>query len=185
VVDNLADVVIETSRLATEIDSVQSSISYRLGINVENLTLTGAANINGTGNNLDNLLTGNASANTLTGGAGNDTLIGGLGTDLLIGGAGNDIFKFNSIADSSVGITHDNIADFKPGDLIDLSSIDANSTTALVNDAFSFVAAFTNMAGQAMFSGGLLSSDINGDGIADFEVQLTGVASLAATDLIL
>jgi hypothetical protein len=51
-VDSAGDVVIETSTSATEIDSVRSSISYTLGANLENLTLTGTAAINGTGNSL-------------------------------------------------------------------------------------------------------------------------------------
>ncbi|MFM6278987.1 MAG: calcium-binding protein, partial [Dolichospermum sp.] len=67
--------------------------------NVENLTLTGAAAINGTGNagnnviignGANNILTGNAGNDTLNGGAGNDNLNGGDGNDLLLGGAGND-----------------------------------------------------------------------------------------------
>jgi Ca2+-binding RTX toxin-like protein len=48
-VDNLGDVVVETSSLATEIDTVNSSVSYTLGANLENLSLTGTAVINGTG----------------------------------------------------------------------------------------------------------------------------------------
>src|SRR2546426_10130803 len=58
-------------------DTVQSSITYTLGSNVENLTLIGTAATNGTGNSLDNVLDGsqNSAANTLTGGAGNDTYV--------------------------------------------------------------------------------------------------------------
>ncbi|MEO7861006.1 MAG: furin, partial [Nitrospirales bacterium] len=52
-----------------------TALTYTLGSNVENLTLTGTANLNGTGNTLNNVLTGNSGANVLTGGAGNDTYV--------------------------------------------------------------------------------------------------------------
>lgn len=74
------------------IDTVKSSISYTLGSNVENLTLTGSANRNGTGNSLANILIGNSGNNTLNAGAGNDILDGGTGNDILIGGTGNDTY---------------------------------------------------------------------------------------------
>jgi Ca2+-binding RTX toxin-like protein len=96
-VDNTSDVVTE---LANEgIDTVQSSISWTLAANVENLTLIGTSAISGTGNTLNNVLTGNSAANTLTGGAGNDTLNGGAGGDTLLGGAGNDIYMVDSTSD--------------------------------------------------------------------------------------
>ncbi|MET0546707.1 MAG: calcium-binding protein, partial [Caulobacterales bacterium] len=63
------------------IDTVISSVTRTLGSDLENLTLTGAAAINATGNALNNVITGNAANNGFNGGAGNDTLNGGAGTD--------------------------------------------------------------------------------------------------------
>jgi Ca2+-binding RTX toxin-like protein len=88
IVDNTKDVVTEALNEGT--DTVQSSITYTLGANVENLVLTGTSAINGTGNTLSNVLTGNSGANVLTGGSGNDTLNGGAGNDTLDGGSGVD-----------------------------------------------------------------------------------------------
>ena len=81
VVDS-GDVVTESTNQGT--DLVQSSVTYTLSANVENLTLTGIANINGTGNSLDNTITGNNGDNTLNGGTGKDTLIGGVGNDTYV-----------------------------------------------------------------------------------------------------
>ena len=90
VVNATGDVVTENADEG--IDLVQSGITYTLGNNLENLTLTGSSKINGTGNDLDNVLTGNSANNTLTGNAGNDTLDGGAGVDSLVGGTGNDTY---------------------------------------------------------------------------------------------
>jgi serralysin len=87
VVEGANDVVFEA--LNQGIDVVQSSASYVLGVNIENLTLLGIA-ANGTGNALNNNIIGNASTNILTGGAGNDTLSGNDGNDYLYAGTGND-----------------------------------------------------------------------------------------------
>jgi Ca2+-binding RTX toxin-like protein len=97
VVDNSGDVVVEAASGGT--DTVEASITYTLGAEVENLTLTGSSAINATGNTLNNVLTGNAAANVLTGGAGNDTLNGGAGIDTLVGGAGNDIYVVDVLGD--------------------------------------------------------------------------------------
>lgn len=101
VVAQAGDVVAENLNQGT--DLVQAGLTYTLGNNVENLTLTGAGNINGTGNTLNNIITGNdgdnildagvdtaLGSNTLVGGLGNDTLVAGLGNDCLDGGVGND-----------------------------------------------------------------------------------------------
>ncbi|MEI7473596.1 MAG: calcium-binding protein [bacterium] len=99
IVDNIGDIVTETSTLAIEIDSVNSIINYTLGANIENLTLSGTTAINGTGNELDNSIAGNSAANILTGGAGNDTINGGAGNDTMIGGIGNDTYYVDVATD--------------------------------------------------------------------------------------
>ena len=90
IVDSPADVITESSNEGA--DSVQSSVTYTLAVNVENLLLTGTTAINGTGNALDNILTGNSAANTLTGDAGNDRLDGKAGADKMSGGVGDDTY---------------------------------------------------------------------------------------------
>jgi len=93
-VENAGDIVSE--KLSEGTDKVNSTVTYTLSANVENLTLTGTSVINGTGNGQNNVITGNNAANQLNGGAGNDTLDGGLGANRLTGGTGNDIFRFTS-----------------------------------------------------------------------------------------
>ncbi|OZA23872.1 MAG: hypothetical protein B7X93_11800, partial [Hydrogenophilales bacterium 17-61-9] len=90
VVDVATDNVVERSNEGT--DRVLSGVTYTLSNNVENLTLTSTAAINGTGNALNNVLVGNSAANILSGAAGNDTLEGMEGADTLIGGKGDDTY---------------------------------------------------------------------------------------------
>lgn len=101
VVDDAGDVVIEALNEGT--DSISASISFTLAQNVENLTLTGAGAINGSGNELSNTVTGNSADNILSGFDGNDTLAGGGGNDVLLGGAGNDVLNGGAGADSMAG----------------------------------------------------------------------------------
>ena len=180
------DTVTEAANAGT--DTVQSSITWTLGGNLESLTLIGNGAINGTGNSADNVLIGNSRANVLAGGGANDILTGGLGRDTLTGGEGNDIFDFNLASESATGANKDVITDFLSGsDKIDLSGIDAVAGGS--DNAFTYIntGAFTSVAGQLRYDVATttLQCDINGNGVADIEIQLTGVTSLAVSDLIL
>lgn len=105
IVDNLGDTVLELADEGS--DRVYSSINFSLGNNLERLYLTGAASIDGVGNNQDNRLYGNSGANKLTGAAGDDRLYGKAGDDILIADAGNDRLDGGTGADILDGGTGD------------------------------------------------------------------------------
>ena len=93
VVDDAGDSATDVPGAVGGIDLVLASVSHTLSTDVENLTLIGAAAINGTGNGSANIITGNAAGNVLCPGlAGDDTLVGGLSADSLQGGADNDTY---------------------------------------------------------------------------------------------
>ena len=93
IIDNAVDIITEAANSGT--DTVRSSVTYTLGANLENLTLTGTSAINATGNSLNNILfANNLSGNdTLNGRAGDDTLSGGTGDDILNGEDGDDSLR--------------------------------------------------------------------------------------------
>lgn len=106
VVDNVLDITVEAASGGT--DTVESSVTWTLASETENLTLTGTASVGGTGNAVNNTIRGNTGANALSGAAGNDSLVGGagddtldggIGTDTLVGGAGNDTFVVDVATD--------------------------------------------------------------------------------------
>lgn len=75
---------------------VSSATSFTLAAGSKNLLLTGNANVDGTGNDLGNVITGNTGNNHLYGGAGDDTLSDGYGADTMAGGTGNDVYYINN-----------------------------------------------------------------------------------------
>lgn len=131
----------------------------------------------------DTLYGGNGGDN-LHGGDGNDKLIGGKGQDLLEGQSGSDTFIFQSIDDSVVGDKRDVITDFSQSnnEKIDVSAIPIDG-----EDSFTFIGthAFSDTAGELRFKNGILSGDVDGDGKADFQVQVDNHDTLQNSDFIL
>jgi Ca2+-binding RTX toxin-like protein len=174
------------------IDTVLSSaltLSIATRAYIEHATLDGtsATTATLTGNALSNRLTGNGAANVITGNAGNDTLSGrngaddlrgGGGTDLLYGGSGADDFAFAAASYIGKGPTSDRIADFVAGsDDIELSF--------MAGGRFIGGAAFSGVDDQVRYvrSTGILSGDVNGDRVADWELVIVNKAILTAADI--
>ena len=179
-IDDANDVVIEYAGEGD--DRVTTAVSYTLGNNVEKLSLR-EGNIDGTGNGLDNEIHGGKGNNVLSGGAGEDDLYGRQGQDILIGGMGADTFVFETSAESPF-LARDEILDFNSaeGDKIDLHDIAVFETGALsfIHQS-NFIA---GVQGQVRFENGALETDIDGDAVADFAIQLN-VSTLALSDLVL
>lgn len=98
VVDAAGDQVMEVL-VYGGVDTVESGIDYRLGGNLENLVLTGVEDLEGIGNELNNIVRGNVANNALSGLDGDDSIDGGAGDDVMMGGMGNDIYYVDSISD--------------------------------------------------------------------------------------
>lgn len=162
VVDNARDRAVETADGGT--DTIQASISVDLHTHafVENLRLKeGAGAIDGTGNDLANLITGSASANVITGGA---------GIDSLYGKGGADTFYFNEMGAAN----KDSIWDFDADDKVRLGSaftgLDSNHDGILDTDAFMIATKYGETAtadhAQLIYNSttGNLSYDADGTG---------------------
>jgi Ca2+-binding RTX toxin-like protein len=154
------------------------------------------------GNNAANTLSGADGNDTLQANAGDDKLYGGSGADLLQGGDGKDLivggigvdrmtgdnsvhvadtFVFLSAAETGAGAgSRDVITDFDAFDRLDLSAVDANALlTGQQHFSYIGTAAFSAV-GQLRIDlqrgYAVLEGDLNGDGVADFQIELTNVS---------
>ncbi len=138
----------------------------------------------------DDAIIAGGGRDVLRGGAGADTLNGGAGKDHLSGGGGGDRFIFSSVSHTVAGSQRDVIVELGNGDLIDLSAIDA-STVAGGDQAFAFIGSqrFHQVAGElrAVVNSGatVISGDVDGDGDADFQIELSGAPVVDAADFLL
>jgi Ca2+-binding RTX toxin-like protein len=148
--------------------------------------ITGEVHL-GPGN--DTFIGTHGSSGKIFGEVGDDKLTGALHKDFLSGGLGADTFFFKSLKDSAVGSKHDVVTDFShaQNDTIDVHGIDANTTRG-GNQNFDFIGkqGFHHKAGELHFvkhTGFIMvQGDVNGDGKADFEIQLNGLTKIANDD---
>ena len=201
-----------SSTVGTEIDTVSyegttAAVTFNLGLTTAQAT-GGSGSDRVPNGSIENLiggsaadtLTGTSGDNRIEGAAGNDKLNGLTGADVFIGNAGLDTIDCGSettnavdtvvylfSGDSAVGTNRDQILNFKTGDKIDLSAIDANSSAA--NDqAFTFNTT-TAKANSIWFavsgSDVIVRGDVNGNTTADFEILVKGMTSITAAQFVM
>lgn len=206
-VDNALDVVTELS--AEGNDLVKSNITFTLPANIEDLRLTGTANINGTGNLSDNTIVGSRRNNvvdggggqdnlhggfgkdTLIGGDGNDVIDGGFGKDILTGGKGADVFNFSTHLNSTFNI--DTITDFTAGEdviQLDQSIFSAIGINGMLGESLFCLGSVATLAGDRIVydqTSGALYYDADGNG-AGAQIQfatLLGLPTVTNADFII
>lgn len=162
-----------------DIAGVSSNVRQIHALGIEAVDLTGGSG--------GESLFGNSAANALNGKAGADTLDGGGGKDRLTGGGGSDQFVFSKGDTGANAAKADVITDFTGADLIDLGAMDADQGKA-GDQNFTFIGAtaFHDKAGELRIatSGGdtFIQGDIDGDGVAELMIRLTGKHSLTGGD---
>jgi Ca2+-binding RTX toxin-like protein len=129
----------------------------------------------------NDILQGLSGDDSLFGDSGDDILIGGAGRDLLTGGTGSDTFVLEAAGDSTAGLGRDRIQDFQSGvDKIDLSGL---GMTAFIGKR-----GFSGNDGELRYvkSGAftVLEGDLNGDKVADFQIELVGTSTPLVSDFI-
>ncbi|HVR68640.1 MAG TPA: calcium-binding protein, partial [Verrucomicrobiae bacterium] len=187
-VDDIGDRIAEVNEVGPT-DEVVSTINYTLGANLEQLSLSGSADLKGTGNSLNNGVFGGLGNDTLSGLAGDDFLFGNSGNDLLLGGDGADTLRMTDGSDTLVGGAGNDvfqlffefdldgpevIADFNAtsnGDRIDFADvlIGFDPASSNINDYLQCVTVSDGTKIRVDIDGG-------GDSFVDF-VTLTGVTT--------
>jgi hypothetical protein len=166
----------------TGLPDVSSAGSVTLEGAAKNLLLTGDANIDGTGNDLSNVITGNVGDNHLLGGAGNDTISDGYGADTMAGGTGDDTYYVNNpgkaeadVIIEGAGEGIDTVVSSSSYTLSDnvenLILTGKGGTTGKGNDLNNVV---TGNIGHNIVDGGAGDDTVNGGDGADTVVGRTG-----------
>ncbi|WP_417723700.1 calcium-binding protein [Salipiger sp.] len=167
---------------------------FQTGDTVDQLRGDSGSNVFYTGG-LSDRLYGRAGNDFLFGQTGADAFYGGLGADTMTGGPDEDRrdrYIYFNIAESGVGAgNRDVITDFVSGeDRIEIRRFDADTTQGN-KQYFDFVgdAGLSGTAGELAYvhEGGntIVQADVDGDGLADFEIELTGVMDLTADDFLI
>lgn len=165
----------------SSVGGLTNNIGIALGVVIEK----------GVGGSGSDTLIANDGGCSLSGGGGGDTLIGGAGADLLIGGAGRDVMVGNGGADTfafapgdspaTIG-QHDLVTDFTSADRVDISAIGSFrflGTTAFDGGTYALNFVYNSLTGLTTLQG-----DINGDKVADFAIDFTGIVTFNATYVI-
>jgi Ca2+-binding RTX toxin-like protein len=124
------DQVIENANEGGDNVYIFGTFNYTLGANVENLLLQGTADLQGTGNALNNAIIGNSGNNVLNGAGGNDTLVGGAGNDTFVFHAG---FGQDRINDFTAGAGTNDVIEFHDNIFADYAAVMAAASTVGAN----------------------------------------------------
>jgi serralysin len=161
------------------VHGIHAGFTIANGVTIENAR-TGSGNDTLTGNDANNQLISGAGNDIVNGGGGDDAIYAGQGSDTLTGGAGKDTFLYESAGDSTVA-ARDVITDFTQGeDRIALNQAGAKG--------FIGTDAFSGRAGEVRYTNGTNSTvvelDVDGDRIADLQIELTGIVPLKSGDFV-
>ena len=168
VVDDVGDIVAESQ--GGGIDTVRASISHVLASDVENLVLTGSADLNGTGNNLANDMLGNDGDNTLDGKAGADVMRGGNGDDIYIVDDSNDVVTEGT--DGGVDIVRANASFALSANVENLVLLGTGQFTGRGNDLANTI--IGNAGSNELDGGGGADLLIGGDGGDSYQIDHEG-----------